>query len=470
MEYDKIKENFEMTGKELVFAAIERKKVSRIPWVPFCGIHSASLIGKTATEYLKSSDLMVKGLNEAIKIYKPDGFPIVFDLQLEAEIFGCDLNWSDDNPPAVFSHPLAEGGPKKLEDLKLPDESDGRIPAVVEALKTLRAQHPDLAIYGLITGPFTLALHLLGTDIFMGMFDCPDRIKQILDFCAETGKRMSEIFIKHGCDIIAVVDPMTSQIGPEQFAEFCSEPSIKIFDYVRELGAKSSFFVCGHAQNNIEVMCDTHCDSISIDENIPLDYVKDICLRKKVAFGGNMKLTTVMLLGTPDQNKLEAIECMDIGGFEGFILAPGCDMPYAIPTANATAIAEIVHDPYKLQIARTLAKSSFGEGMQLVDIKEHLKGDKVKIDIITLDSEGCAPCQYMVEAVKEAVPEFGDKVVWKEYKIKTPEGIRMMASLGVKNIPTTCIDGEIVFISRIPPKERMVEAIAKAVAARAGGK
>jgi uroporphyrinogen decarboxylase len=108
--------------------------------------------------------------------------------------------------------------------------------------------------------------------------------------------------------------------------------------------------------------------------------------------------------------------------------------------------------------------------MQLVDIKEHLKGDKVKIDIITLDSEGCAPCQYMVEAVKEAVPEFGDKVVWKEYKIKTPEGIRMMASLGVKNIPTTCIDGEIVFISRIPPKERMVEAIAKAVAARAGGK
>jgi uroporphyrinogen decarboxylase len=224
MEYDKIKENFEMTGKELVFAAIERKKVSRIPWVPFCGIHSASLIGKTATEYLKSSDLMVKGLNEAIKIYKPDGSPDSLrpparsrDLRLRPEL--------ERRQPAGGL--LASPGrrrPKKLEDLKLPDESDGRIPAVVEALKTLRAQHPDLAIYGLITGPFTLALHLLGTDIFMGMFDCPDRIKQILDFCAETGKRMSEIFIKHGCDIIAVVDPMTTRSAPSSSRNSAQSP------------------------------------------------------------------------------------------------------------------------------------------------------------------------------------------------------------------------------------------------------
>ena len=454
-----------MTGKELVISAIERKKVSRIPWVPFCGVHSASLIGKTATEYLKSSDLMVKGLNEAIRRYKPDGFPVIFDLQLEAEIFGCALNWSDDNPPAVISHPLADGT-KKLADLKLPEATDGRIPEVLKALKTLRAQHPDLAIYGLITGPFTLALHLLGTEIFMGMFDDPEGIKKTLDYCAEVAKRMSELLIKGGCDVIAVVDPMTSQISPDQFVEFCNPPSAKVFDHIRALKAKSSFFVCGHAQNNISVMCDTHCDSISIDENIPLDYVKDICLRKKVAFGGNMKLTTVMLLGTPEQNKQDAIECMDIGGLEGFILAPGCDMPYAVPPANAEGIGEIVHDPYKLQIARELKKTAFGAGMKLVDIKEHLKGDKVKIDIVTLDSEGCAPCQYMVEAVKAALPEFGSKVVWAEHKVKNVDGIAMMVSLGVKNIPTICIDGKIAFISRIPPKEEIAKAIKEAVDAR----
>jgi len=446
-----------MNGKELILSAFAGKKVDRTPWTPFCGVHSASLIGKTATEFLQSSDLIVKGLNEAIEKYRPDGFPIIFDLQLEAENFGCKLNWSDDNPPAVTSHPLALGE-KTLEDLKIPTENDGRIPVVLDALKIMRKQHEDKAIYGLITGPFTLALHLLGTDIFMGMFDKPDYIHSVLDFCAEVAKKMSEIYIKNGCDIIALVDPMTSQIGPDQFREFCSVPVKKVFDYIRELESKSSFFVCGHAQNNIEVMCQCECDNISIDENIPLDYVKEICKKYKVSFGGNMKLTTVMLLGSQDDNKVNAIECMNIGGSEGFILAPGCDMPFATPVENVMAIADVIHDPYQQEVAKKLSEKEHGPA-EIFDMSDYGQTDKVIIDIITLDSEACAPCQYMVEAVKAIVPEFKNLVEWHEHKVKEPESIKMMSSLYVRNIPTICIDGQIKFVSIIPPKEELIAAI-----------
>ncbi|MBU8902424.1 MAG: thioredoxin family protein [Victivallales bacterium] len=448
-----------MNGKELVLSAISRKKVERIPWVPFCGVHSGSLIGKTASEYLKSSQNIIDGLNKAIELYKPDGFPVIFDLQIEAEIFGCELNWTNDNPPAVISHPLSMLGGKQLEDLPIITENDGRIPVVVEALQTLRKQHEDKAIYGLITGPFTLALHLLGTDIFMEMFDNPQRIHEIMDFCNETAKKMSSIYLKNGCDIIAVVDPMTSQIGADHFKEFCSAPSTELFEHIRKEGGKASFFVCGHAQNNIEVMCDTKPDNISIDENIPLDFVKEICVKKDVSFGGNMKLTTVMLLGTPNDNQIDAIACMETGGDTGFILAPGCDMPYATPVENAQAIAEVVLDPYKREVAKEIANNADSTACELFDMSEYGSADKVKIDIITLDSEGCAPCQYMVEAVKSAIPEFGELVEWEEHKIKDPEAIKMMGSLYVRNIPTICIDGQIKFVSIIPPKEELINAI-----------
>lgn len=446
-----------MTGKELILAAIERKKVDRIPWVPFCGVHAGALIGKTATDYLKSADNIVDGINEAVKRYRPDGVPVAFDLQIEAEIFGCDLNWSDDNPPAVTSHPLSDGS-KSLEDLQLPKETDGRLPIVIEATKRLRAEHPDLAIYGLITGPFTLALHLLGADIFMKMFDDPEYVKKVLAFAAETGKAVSDMYIECGCDIIAVVDPMTSQIGPDQFKEFCSEPCAAVFENITAKGAKGSFFVCGHAQNNIEVMCDCKCESISIDENIALDYVKEVCLKKGVAFGGNIQLTTVMLLGSPDDNKINAFECMEIGGFEGFILAPGCDMPYATPPENVEAIANVIHDPYQLEAARELAKQDKAS-CPVLDMSDYGTADKVIIDVITLDSEACAPCQYMVEAVKSVAPEFGSLLEWREHKIKTSEAITMMSSLYVRNIPTICIDGQIKFVSRIPPRDELVAAI-----------
>lgn len=445
------------SGKQLVISAIERKQLERIPWVPFVGVHAGKLLGITAKDYLKDSDNIVKGIEKAVELYKPDGIPVAFDLQIEAETFGCELSWSDNNPPAVISHPLAEGT-LKLEDLKVPGKEDGRIPIVMDAASRIRAEFPDLAVYGLITGPFTLALHLLGTDIFMGMFDRPEYIHQVLEFCADTATALAGMYIDNGCDVIAVVDPMTSQIGPDQFSEFCTTPSQKIFDTVKAKGAKGSFFVCGHAQNNIAVMCDCHCENISVDENIPLDYVKDVCDSKGVSFGGNMKLTTVMLLGSPEDNKVNALECMELGGTTGFILAPGCDMPYDTPEANVTAIADVVHDKYQQDIARELSQRETTT-CDLLDMSEYGQADKVIIDIITLDSEACAPCQYMVEAVTSVAPEFGELIEWREHKIKQPESITMMSSLYVRNIPTICIDGQIKFVSRIPPREELVAAI-----------
>jgi len=453
-----------MTGKELVLAAMKNEKTERTPWVPFCGVHCASLIGKTADVYLKSSDLMTAGLEKAISLYKPDGIPVIFDLQLEAEIFGCDLHWNKDNPPSVMSHPLAEGK-ISFDDLKVPAESDGRIPDVVKTIKSIRAAHPDVALYGLITGPFTLALHLLGTEIFMMMFDDEDGVKKILDFCAETGKAMSKIFLDAGCDIIAVVDPMTSQIGPEQFEDFCTKPLQKIFDYVRELGKLSSLFVCGHAQKNIEVMSDTRCDNISIDENIPLDYVRDICRAKGISFGGNLQLTVVMLLGDENANKIDAFKCLKIAGDKGgFILAPGCDIPFATPPRNIIAAGKVAQDPEEYKIAEQLAKNPPVLEIEKFDLSNYIDDSVLKIDIVTLDSLGCAPCQYMVAAAELVAKEFGDKVQVREHKIKGIDGIRMMVTLGATNIPTLCMDKEIVFISSIPDNKTLADAMRERLA------
>lgn len=448
-----------MTGKERVLKAINCQQTDRIPWVPFVGCHAAALLDKTATEYFKSAELISKGADAAIARYKPDGIPVTFDLQIEAEVLGCSLNWADDNPPAVCSHPLANG--VNLEDLKIPADNQGRIKVVLEACEQIRKNHPDIALYGLITGPFTLALHLLGTDIFMKMFDNTEYVHKLLKYCTDVAKAMSSYYIKAGCDIIAVVDPMTSQIGPDQFTEFITPYCKEIFEYIRQNNAKSSFFVCGHAQQNISVMCDCNPDNISIDENIPLDYVKERCLEKKISFGGNMQLTTVLLLGKEVDAQQNAVACMEIGGETGFILAPGCDLPYATPPANLEAVTKVVFDPYQRDVAKTLASTQSQEDK--LDMREYGNADKVIVDIITLDSEACAPCQYMVDAVRKIAPEFEGIVEWREHKIKYKESLVFMTSLMVRNVPTICIDGEIKFVSRIPPKDELIAAVQKRI-------
>ena len=90
--------------------------------MPFVGVHGGYLTGVDATAYLKSAGELVDGISKSVEAYRPDGIPVVFDLQVEAEVLGCDLRWSESGPPAVVSHPLAEG--VKLSDLKVPGQQD----------------------------------------------------------------------------------------------------------------------------------------------------------------------------------------------------------------------------------------------------------------------------------------------------------------------------------------------------------
>jgi len=65
----------------------------------------------------------------------------------------------------------------------------------------------------------------------------------------------------------------------------------------------------------------------------------------------------------------------------------------------------------------------------------------------------------MVDAVARASLPFGDRVIFKEHKITGKEGVQMMATLGVSNLPTIVIDGNIEFVSQIPPVEKLGEMI-----------
>jgi MtaA/CmuA family methyltransferase len=444
-----------MTGKELILKAFRLEEMERIPWVPFVGIHGAKLIDVPGDQYLQSAALISKGVARAVQLYKPDGLPVTFDLQIEAEALGCQLTWSPDNPPAVVSHPLSEG--VTLADLAIPGKEDARIKTVLEASMKIRKDHPDIALYGLVTGPFTLALHLMGTDIFIKMFEEEAYIREVLDFTNRVAMAMAGYYLEAGCDIIAAVDPMTSQIGPDQFSQFITSPVKQLFEHIRRLGGLGSFFVCGYAQQNIEVMCDCEPDNVSIDENIPLDYVRDICLERGISFGGNLKLTVVLLMGSPDDCQEHALEAMELGKQKGFILAPGCDLPMATPEENLTAIAELVNDPYRQDVVRAMEKKEMD--LVLPDMKDYGQADRVVVDIITLDSESCAPCQYMVEAVKRVIPEFEGIVEWREHSIKQLDAVTFMSALMVKNLPTICIDGKIVFVSKIPPRHELIAAI-----------
>jgi len=447
--------------KDLLLAALSHEDIPAVPWVPFAGVHAGKLTGYDAKEVLTDPDKMVESLLSVNSQYDPDGQPVVFDLQIEAEILGCELVWAEKAPPSVITHPFAE---KQELPERLPERSDGRLPLVLQAMRSMTLEVGDrTALYGLVTGPLTLASHLRGTEIFMDMFDSPDYLQELIAFCTEVGMRVAEFYIQAGMDVIAVVDPIVSQISPKHFTKFLSADFANFFRFIRDAEMFSAFFVCGDATKNIEVMCETAPDCIAVDENIDLVSAKKITDQFNITIEGNIPLTTRMLLGTQQDNMKYVLDLLDALSPEGnmpknLIISPGCDMPFDIPFDNVVGVMQAIREP---ETARLMVASYQMEEVDLdaVELPDYDHLEKPLMEVFTLDSSTCPACGYMLNAAQRAYDEMGGRVDMVEYKITLPENVARMKKMGIKNLPSILINGEVKFSSIIPSNRELVEEI-----------
>ena len=87
--------------------------------------------------------------------------------------------------------------------------------------------------------------------------------------------------------------------------------------------------------------------------------------------------------------------------------------------------------------------------------------DKINIDVVTLDSVQCAACGYMMESIAALPDDVQEMITYTEWSIKNKDGISKFMELGVKVLPTICIERDIVFPSIIPQYEELIDEMAK---------
>lgn len=86
---------------------------------------------------------------------------------------------------------------------------------------------------------------------------------------------------------------------------------------------------------------------------------------------------------------------------------------------------------------------------------------KIQIDVLTLDSVQCAACTYMLESLAALPQDVQDLIEYREWSIKTREGIARFTELKGKVLPSICIEGRPVFQSRIPDYQELIDALAE---------
>jgi len=272
---------------------------------------------------LKDPKLLAKGIVHTAKRYKADGIPLLFDLSVEANSIGCDLKWWPDNVPSVTNHPCSGKTPSEA-GLSLPTKDSGRWPIIFEAARIAKPQLEELdcAMMGLFCGPLTLASHLAGVRIFTDCYKKKEFAHEVIKFAGQVGAIAAQFYADMGCDIIAIVDPVASQIKSETFKEFVTPNCQEAIKTIHAAEKTSSFFICGDCTKVMEDVCTLGTHGFAIDEQLNLVFVRDMARKHGVGFGGNLKLTLALSLGLLSSRE-DAIVSLAAGGQHGFTFAPG---------------------------------------------------------------------------------------------------------------------------------------------------
>jgi [methyl-Co(III) methanol-specific corrinoid protein]:coenzyme M methyltransferase len=272
-------------------------------------------------------------------VYELTGLEVAgapYCLTVEAEILGCQILWSDeiDAIPQVFRTPY-----QTPIEIEIPSNflALKRAPVLLNAVKILKQNVGSyLPIVAGITGPFSLAGHLVGIEnLLKWVIRDPQNVQQAVDKACETGALFGKALREAGADIVLIADPSASSnlISPRTFKQFVKPAITRI---VAAVGGITFLHICGNANPILTDMADTGVDAISIDENVDVGKAKAL-LSGKVKIAGNISTTNTLLLQKPEDVAKACLQVLEAGVD---ILAPGCGIAPRTPNVNIKALVE----------------------------------------------------------------------------------------------------------------------------------
>ena len=334
-----------MTARERVLKLFAGEAVDRPPC--FSGM------GNVTTEGLKSlnqkfaathldAKMMAAAAASTYKLFGFEGAVAPFDLCIEAEAMGCEIN--------VYAHSedlLYPTIKKKLihneaeMEISVPSglTTRGRIPLMVEAIKLMKKDIGGEAPVGsYVLGPFTLAGQIMElNDLLKLSFKKPDKIGKLLDQLSDVIIQVAREYETAGVDFITVreMGATSDVLSPRVFKSLILPYLKKIFE---KLNVPSVLHICGKTNDIVPFMAESGAKAISVDQKNDLAETRKKLGPKALVFG-NYDPYNVLVAGTPDLVRQTIKKCMDDGASAVW---PGCDIWPTVPAENFKAMMDEV--------------------------------------------------------------------------------------------------------------------------------
>lgn len=274
----------------------------------------------------------------------------MMDLSVEAECFGSNIKFSDDEVPTVVGGIITTK--KEAEELKVPEIGSGRTGVYIEAIEQAVDLIKDRPVFASVIGPFSLAGRLMDvSEAMIYCYDDPDMVHTLLEKVTKFIIEYCKAYKAAGANGVFMAEPLAGLLSPALAEEFSSAYVKKIVDAVKDDYFAVVYHNCGGATiQMIESILGTNSsayhfgDAIDMREMMP--HIPD-----NVVAMGNISPAKQFRNGTVESISEETLNLLkDCSKHPNFVISSGCDIPPLSKWENIEAFFNTVDKFYKEMI------------------------------------------------------------------------------------------------------------------------
>lgn len=314
--------------------------------MPILSFPSVSLLNISVKELIQSSDMQAKGM-KLVADHNPSAAAVsMMDLSVEAEAFGSEIRFSDDEVPTVLG--AIADTMEKADALLVPEIGTARTGLYIESIKKAKELITDRPVLAGIIGPFSLAGRLIDVnEAFIKCYEDPDHLHTVLKKVTEFLTNYAKAYKAAGADGIVMAEPLAGLLSPDLAEEF-SEPYVKaVFDALKSDDFAVIYHNCGDCTiHQIDSILRTNASAYHFGNAINMAEMMPHIPADVIAMG-NVDSTSQFKDGTPESIKAETKRIMsENANYKNFVISSGCDIPPMTPWENIDAFYEAVEEFY----------------------------------------------------------------------------------------------------------------------------
>ena len=315
---------------------IDNPKRIAIPILTHPGIE---MIGKTVLDAVTDGKVHAEAICALNECYPSAATTVIMDLTVEAEVFGCAINFSENEVPTV-SHRLLSSF-EEVQHLPVPSLSAGRVPQYLLANQLTVAAITGKPVLGGCIGPYSLAGRIFDmTEIMMAIYTEPDTIHLLLKKCTQFLTEYCRALKTVGVNGVVIAEPAAGLLSDDDCRQYSSLYVKQIVDALQDDNFSVFLHNCGNTGQCTQAMLYTGAHGYHFGNAMNMMEALEIC-PPDVLVMGNLDPVGVFRMSTPQQVKQLTKNLLEqTARYRNFVLSSGCDVPPHTSLENVEAFYE----------------------------------------------------------------------------------------------------------------------------------